>query len=249
MLFDKSMSNLLTIILPLITTTLGVILTYIIMHRKMMVYEILFNGPIFTIEEDKLKNRLKLDGEPIENIEGLKYIALRIQNFLFEEISKEDYASKEGKALFIDFGNRSKIIFAEIGETEPENLKPNLEIDDGILLIEPMLLNRNDYITIKTLIKNYEKEIEIKSRIKGVKEIIEKTKLISNLYKYLAIIWGSVTAVQVVFSIYVSSDILLNLAILPLFVSVWFMVKSQEQTQKMTGYEEKVVDRIKRRKD
>lgn len=75
----------------------------------------------------------------------------------------------------------SKILGYSIEIREPEELNVTDGLDDGQgnrLIIEPLLLNKGDFILYKLLVDNFDsKSFDIKGRIVGIKSIDAKIKL------------------------------------------------------------------------
>lgn len=238
------MSDLIPLIATIIGAILTVFLTYNFINRKILVYDKLFEGPILTIEDSELQQQLQLRGKPIENIEDLKYIVLRIENFWFKEIKQEDY--EDERAFFIDLGEETTIKSAIPGESNPDNLNTELNIENGKLFVNPMLLNRKWNFTVKILAKNHQGKIEPKARITGVREIKERRKLKSTMLKWASNISFIFAIIIPIIFTYVSLEEHWNLPfILLLFFGIILRIWKQEQSQKFTGYEEKVVERIR----
>jgi hypothetical protein len=81
-------------------------------------------------------------------------------------------ASDFERPLSFEFGENSRVISAEIVQTEPENLKPNISISSKGVLLKPLLLNSRDIISIKLLIAEYSGDIWGDVRVVGVKRLI-----------------------------------------------------------------------------
>ena len=73
----------------------------------------------------------------------------------------------------ISFNPGVKILSAEIIETNPANLKPNLKLSENKIIHEPLLLNEKDSLTIKALLTGFKDNAKIlpNARIAGVREI------------------------------------------------------------------------------
>ena len=74
--------------------------------------------------------------------------------------------------------DNSNILSGEIIDQKPENLDPYIEIYNEKIILDSLLLNRNDSITIKATIndpngqmKNFKENIKVDARILGVEFI------------------------------------------------------------------------------
>jgi len=76
----------------------------------------------------------------------------------------------------IGFGINARILTAEVSEVSPDNLQASVSIEDAWLVLAPILLNSGDSITVKTLVSQFDKQVNIDGRIVGVKTIKEATE-------------------------------------------------------------------------
>jgi len=155
--FVACCAGVLGVFVPLLFTML--------LNRKRIVCEVLSNSTIISVAED-VKKRIKIaiDGNEIENA---SLISLRFTNSGFTSVKEGDYAEN----INITFSPETEILEANITDVNPNSLTPVLNFDKSKVEINPLLLNRNDYFTIKILVKGNASKINIKDRILGIKRI------------------------------------------------------------------------------
>ena len=135
-------------------------------QKKSLSYKIISSYPLLKVDSE-IKDRLKilLDKKPVEDI---NMIVFQIINDGDISIRVSDFENP----LTINFDEKLKIISAEILETKPPNISPVFSVEVNSIKIEPLLLNQNDFISIKVLCTGHSKDnIQVLSRIEGVKEI------------------------------------------------------------------------------
>jgi hypothetical protein len=145
-------------------------------NRKALSYEFLSRTPLLSME-DEIKGKLQIlfEGEPVSKV---YLVVLRLTNTGNTPIVSSDY---ERDVSFL-LENSTRILTAEISETNPENLTASLEVSDNKISMKPVLLNKGDSVTIKALLGEFFGTINADCRIVGVKKIeIRKDNYIRSL--------------------------------------------------------------------
>jgi len=115
--------------------------------------------------DDEIKGKIKIKYGR-KNIQNIHLVLLRVENKGNVDIAWSDYE----KPIIFSFED-SEILSIEAVDVSPKNLKPAITNGPSQFTIEPILLNKKDYIVIKLLFSNYGGKIAVDTRILGVKEI------------------------------------------------------------------------------
>jgi hypothetical protein len=147
---------------------LGIIVAVIIYllqrSKKRLVYTILTETPLLSVN-DEIKGKIKINYEAKE-IQNLNLVILRIENRGNVHIAASDFE----KPITFSFPN-SEILSAEVTDVSPKNLKPEISANSSTLTVQPLLLNKRDFLTVKLVFSAYEKGVQADARVTGVKEI------------------------------------------------------------------------------
>jgi hypothetical protein len=73
--------------------------------------------------------------------------------------------------LTISFDGSAKVLSAEIVEKNPQSIDVNLTINNTQLIISPSLWNSGDTITVKSLVCEFNENIQVSGRIVGIQDI------------------------------------------------------------------------------
>ncbi len=164
-------------------------------QRKTLSYDILSQTPLLNIpEKNKWDIQILLDKKPVQDVHLIK---IRIFNSGYQEIRPEDYE----RPISFNFGGSTQILSAEKSEVNPESLQPSVKIEGTKVLLDPILLNPKDSITIKMLASQYENKPTPNVRIAGIKDIKDARKSIKNKAIFKAIS-GMVTGTLGIFSLF-----------------------------------------------
>jgi len=121
--------------------------------------------PLLTVNEElKGKIQVTFEGTPVQNVH---LVLLKILNNGNVPIASSDFELP----LSFSFGEKSRILSAQVTDTKPKSLKPILEVEPQQIMLQPTLLNSGDTITVKLLFAQYGNTIEPDGRVIGVKEI------------------------------------------------------------------------------
>ena len=151
--------------------------------RKELSYEIISDETIVGLQDETSSRAISnpdadleilVHGEAVKNV---RHLSLKIINSGHIPIRPADFDG----SIRIKFGANAKILSAVISESYPANLEERgsgdnapisliTKIEEGKLLLRPVLLNGKDYIVLKVLVKDGG-TTEIDSHIEGISEI------------------------------------------------------------------------------
>jgi hypothetical protein len=134
-------------------------------QRKAIAYEVVSKNQLLTVREE-LEGRLQVlyEGQPARDI---CLLVLKLLNTGNVAIATADYE----RPVSFSTGQSSKILSAVVTELDPDNLIVVLKSEESKVLIDPVLLNSKDSITIKLLVSDFSGTISTDGRIIGVKAI------------------------------------------------------------------------------
>jgi hypothetical protein len=155
-------------IVEITALALGFVLLLLELRRRSVVWELVS----MSLETD-VGNRLQgivqvlYDGEPVEEVYR---IVLRFVNAGRKEIVRSDYE----RPLSVSFEGNGRLKRATVIETNRMSL-PKKEVQTAIegnkFLLDPLLLNEGDAITIEFFVSEWDGDFHVDGRIAGVKEI------------------------------------------------------------------------------
>jgi hypothetical protein len=137
--------------------------------RKRLAYQIVSNESLFSIKR-LIKDRIKiyLDDTLVENV---NLVLIRIFNPGNDTITTKDFES----SIAVNFGDAAKILSVEISEKSPADLPATISYNDSSVMLEPLLLNEKDSVTLKALVSKPQNAIIVGGRIAGVRKIEDGT--------------------------------------------------------------------------
>lgn len=155
---------------------LGVITTiwiYLLQkNRKGFSYLILTSHELLTASEE-IRGRIKVsfDKKPVQSVHLL---VVKFTNNGNVPILLADFY----QPIKIHFGEKTKILSADVIEHFPETFDPVINIEGNCLSIAPTLINSRDSFSIKFLLAQYIRgEMKISGRIAGIKAVTEDTSI------------------------------------------------------------------------
>jgi hypothetical protein len=100
-----------------------------------------------------------------------RILILRLANSGNKTVAKSDFETPIGLNL-----GECKIIALDIPFSSPSDLNPTInQVSEGVIQIEPLLLNKRDLVEIQILIDGAPSKVEALGRIHGVKRIEQQT--------------------------------------------------------------------------
>ena len=171
-LLDTIAQNPLQTIIGVLTIATALYIYHKNKKTKSFRYSILTDLQILTAAEE-LSGKIKIyyeegQDKKIEIKDG-SLLIINIVNDGNVPIKSEDFE----EPVSISFNPKADILSAEVIKTSPATLKPKLDVSKNEIVLEPLLLNEKDSITIKTLLMGFRKRttINLNARIVGVSEI------------------------------------------------------------------------------
>ncbi len=158
-------------IIAVIAAILVPIIIYLAQRkRKSLAYEIVASTPLLSVAEE-IKGKLKIlyEDKPVSKVH---LVLIKLTNTGNVSILSTDF----DRNVSFSFGDSTQILTAEVSDTDPKNnIDACIMIIENRIILENMLFNNGDSVTIKALLNQFDEEIEIDGHIVGIKEI-EKRK-------------------------------------------------------------------------
>lgn len=154
------------VVVSIIALAVSVYVIFSQSKKKSLAYQISAETNLLQVGEE-IKDKVKITYEniPLENIYFMSIIVINNGSL---EIKPSDFE----RELSFEVEGSSRIISAEIMQTEPDELRPNISISPKKVFLKPLLLNSRDFILIKLLIAEYSGEVQADVRVVGVKRLI-----------------------------------------------------------------------------
>ncbi len=142
-------------------------------NRKLLIYEIISSTPLVSVK-DEVEGKLQIiyDGAEVSDVH---LVVVRISNSGNVPITSNDY----DRPLIVYTGVDSRILSVEVSETEPKDLKVAINADETTTVLQPLLLNGGDSVTIRLLVTRLV-GVHVDGRIVGVKDIKESKEIALN---------------------------------------------------------------------
>jgi hypothetical protein len=155
------------VILVIITIIVSVVIYLLQKNRKSLTYEILSETALLSVAkevEDKIQ--ILFEGNTVKRVH---IILVQISNTGNSSILPSDFL----KELTISFNNSAKILSTEISDKNRQSIDTEVSISDtqSQLIIASSLWNSGDAITIKSLVSDFNKDIQVSARIVGIQDI------------------------------------------------------------------------------
>lgn len=133
--------------------------------KRELSYEIVSTTEVGTLQPEYLPGiQISYGGKSIER-GGVTTI--RITNTGDSPIYPKEFDGSIGFHL----DSESKFIGSKIVNILPNNLKPSLSLNNGIINMAPLLLNSGDEVTIQAIAEGNLKDVRVTARIGGISEI------------------------------------------------------------------------------
>ncbi|SRR6266487_1329792 len=117
-----------------------------------------------------------------KQVKNLNLTIINIQNSGNTPINPEDFKTP----LEIKFTEIRKILEADIIKTQPNDLTPILKIDQEKVTVEPLLINKKEWIEIKILTASNKGAVRVEGRISGT-EIKQRSEQMGIIEKTLTV--------------------------------------------------------------
>ncbi len=161
-----------------IGAAIGVIAVFISVYiftaqrsKKSLSYDILTSTELLSIKKEiQGKVQILFENKPVENVYHvvLKIVndgSLPVNGTLFE------------RPLSFSFHEKTTILSADVAESHPSTLHPELTIEKNHVILKPLLLNSGDNIQISLLLAQHNGLINVDARIEGINEVRKGIKV------------------------------------------------------------------------
>ncbi len=182
-------------IATLFGVTVSVLLWIKNQRRKELSYQVLRCESLVNVRgEAKRRVEVRFDGRPVEDAH---LVVVGIANTGHMPINSGDYQGR----LAICVNPGSSILMADVIETVPGDLDERLPQQNGQrsliekiqkdrLILQPVLLNEEDSLSVQMLVKNYAGKVTVSGHVQGVRTIrhIEDRSIVPGLLTQLGAI-------------------------------------------------------------
>ena len=121
-------------------------------QRKELSWEVVANTPLISVKEEaELKGRLEVlfDKQPAQNLD-IRSVIVRLRNSGNVAIDEDDY---QGHPIQLRYGQGAEVLAASVIETAPAAFDASAVPDGMNSLLQPVLLNKGDSVTVKALVR------------------------------------------------------------------------------------------------
>lgn len=183
-------------IFPALAIGVSILIYYKSRRIKALSYKIVTDEPLLTVGEE-LHGKIKILYEGAQ-VEDISLLIIKFINHGNESIKSDDFE----EPITISFSPNVGVLSVELINTNPQTINAKIRSDSDKIIIEPLLLNRGDSITIKALLTgskpackiashanlaaygnarlfNAENDLMLRARIIGVTAIREVTEYIT----------------------------------------------------------------------
>jgi len=139
------------------TVVVSIFIYYKSRKTKKLSYKIITDEPLLTVDEE-LQGKIKVlyENNPIEDI---SLLIIKFLNNGNEPIKSDDFE----EPVTISFGPNVGVLSTELTNANPSTIKARLNSENDKIIIEPLLLNKGDSITIKMLLTGSKLDCHIPS--------------------------------------------------------------------------------------
>jgi hypothetical protein len=227
---------------PIVISALILIVALYGLYRnhkvKRLSYAILINTAIVPLDKN-LSGKIKLYFEEnpgiIVPIEDSRILIIKFLNDGTVPIEPDHFV----QSISVSFDPEVRIIDKDVIDYPDSIKKPELNLSENSIILDPMLFNKNEFITIKILLANSRTEpnVKIRARIIGIsdiKEVKQKKTFIIDIIQSLLLVL-IIVSIENTFSFQVDipDDIILPglfgtiLGGLLVYLIYWFILKDR----------------------
>jgi len=150
-----------SVVLPIAAVIVPILFFFIESKEKELSYEILGRTELVGVHLPSDEVVITYAGK---NVTYLELLSIKISNSGNVPIKSEDF----DKPLKIKFKEKSEVFVVRVGPSFPDNLRPIIKSEPGLIQITPLLLNPGDNYTIEVITSAKEQEPKIDVRIAGI---------------------------------------------------------------------------------
>ena len=182
------------VLLAIVALAVSFIIYSLQRQRKTLSFEVVSRNQLLTVGEE-LEGKLQVlyEGHPAKDI---CLIVLKLFNSGNVPVATADYE----RPISFCTGAGSKILSAAVTEREPEALSVETEVDQIRIVVQPVLLNAKDSITLKLLVSDFSGSVVADARIVGVKAITRVGES-SGYFTFLMVCGLAMSAFGIVFAL------------------------------------------------
>lgn len=152
---------IISVIFPIAAVVVPILLFLIESKEKELSYEILGRTELVGVHLPSEEVSITYAGKRVSHLE---LISIKISNSGNIPIKREDF----DRPLKIKFKEESEVFVVRVGPSFPDNLRPTIKTEPGLVQITPLLLNPGDNYTIEVITSAKEQEPQIDVRIAGI---------------------------------------------------------------------------------
>jgi hypothetical protein len=158
----QAIGTFLGAVLAVVSILLAIFLYFRSRQKKSLSYEVISQYPLISVD-DEIKGRLKilLDGMSVQDVHLL---IIKLINNGNVAVTASDYE----RPLNLNFSGETEVISANIAESSPKNLIPTITKSNKSVTFNPILINPNEFFTLKILVTRYNNLFNVDDRIAGV---------------------------------------------------------------------------------
>jgi hypothetical protein len=200
-------------------------------RRKSLSYVVMSNTLLFSSNEIGAgKLQVVFKGKTVKDP---RLIVVKISNSGNVPIPASEYEIP----VALRFGESTSVLTADIHGTTPGSIKATVELGDTEVILNPLLLNPGDSVTLKTLVSHSDGKVAVAGRIVGVREI---KVLQPKGTKTALAITGAILILLVVLAQFIHQQpiltdfltlIVLGLAVI--MAAIWVTATAIEENQKL----------------
>jgi hypothetical protein len=154
-----------SVVLALVPILASAILRFWQRPRKELSYRVLSHAPLTSVP-DEPETTLQVLPEDAQ-VRAVDLVFVRLANTGNVPVLPTDY---EREVRFA-FGDAATVLTAEVVETNPDDIEASVRPIGGTIVLEPLLLNGGDFVTIKALVSQSDALVVPHGRVVGVKHI------------------------------------------------------------------------------
>lgn len=169
----------------------GVIVAIVIYRksreRRQLAYVISVTPPLLSVSR-AIRGDVEVtyQGRPVTDLEGVTVKLVSTGTRSVQIPRPSEYEAP----VTIDFGNEAEILGEpRLTEAEPENLAPTLHVDSGKVVVEGVLLNPRQSISIFTLLSGLKDGVQVSAHLEDVELVAQKESVpVPRLIWYLLVV-------------------------------------------------------------
>lgn len=164
---NKLFHILTRIVIPAIGIALSIWATFFLRANRELSFEVTSKTEFQAIKSDGWPDIKLFYGDRLLDKAGL--ITIKLINTGNTPI----YSSEFVGPVSLKLETGSRFVASRVVETQPKNLNPRISTSDASVMIEPLLLNPNDAISLQVLVGGNINSLNVNARVGGIKELTD----------------------------------------------------------------------------